>query len=167
MELVVRLEPTDAAPPAVDFRWDADTDILTATLRAGAVSEGMSGSLEVEGSDGSWVMFDVDGGRIAGIEVAVWPEVRKNPTLTAPADIKDARVSLPTRRSQPGIAALEMNTRTLCEADDSERIIHFRFGAARATSPVRVAKDVLLEIDERSCIAGLWFLNVPPFPNEK
>lgn len=166
MDIVVRVEPTDAASPGVDFRWDADTDILTATLHTGAVSEGMSGSVEVEGSDGSWVMFDVSGGRIAGIEVAVWPEVRKNPTLVAPAEIKDAKVSLPTRRSQPGIAALEMNTRTLCEADDTERTIHFRFGAARPTSPVRVARDILLEIDERSCIAGLWFLNVPPFPNE-
>jgi hypothetical protein len=29
---------------------------------------------------------------------------------------------------------------------------------------MRVARDLLVEIDSRSRISGLWFLNVPPFP---
>ena len=77
MNIAVRIEPPASDPAEVDYRWDPDTDILTASLRGPVAGEGMSGSLGVEGSDGSWIMFDVAKGRIAGVEVAVWPEVRK------------------------------------------------------------------------------------------
>ena len=43
-------------PSDVEYRWDTDTDILTANLRARAVSEGASGSVEIEGS--RWLVAD-------------------------------------------------------------------------------------------------------------
>ena len=166
MNIDVRVESVEGALPRVDFRWDADTEILTATLRTTAVGEGMSGSVEVTGSDGSWLIFDVSAGRIAGVEVAVWPDVRTVEGLAAPEAPADARVSIPARRSQPGVAAVEVETRLTAESDEAEKTIHFRIGAARATRAVRLAHDLLLDIDEREQIAGVWFLNVPPFPAE-
>ena len=72
--IAVKVEPAQAASsplPRVEYRWDADTDILTATMTGGAKGQGMSGSVGIEGADGSWLIFDVSGGRIAGVEVAV------------------------------------------------------------------------------------------------
>ena len=166
MNIDVRVESVEGTLPRVDFRWDVDTDILTATLRTTAVGEGMSGSVEVTGSDGSWLIFDVNAGRIAGVEVAVWPDVRTIEGLVAPATPTDARVSIPARRSQPGVAAVEVETRLTAESDVAEKTIHFRIGGARSTRAVRLADNLLLDIDEREQIAGVWFLNVPPFPAE-
>jgi hypothetical protein len=159
--------------PSIDYRWDADTDILTALLNGGpkgtgiSGTSGMSGSVEVEGSDGSWLIFDVSSGRIAGVEVAVWPDVRKVGGLAAPADATPSFVTIPSRPSQPGIASLEIDTRLVADADASERTIHFRFGAARVTRAVRVAQDLILDVDDSNHIAGVWLLNVPPFPTDK
>ncbi len=48
---------------------------------------------------------------------------------------------------------------------NDERVIHFRVGARRDVRTVRVGRDLLLEVDSQSRVAGLWLLNVPPFPN--
>jgi hypothetical protein len=164
VNIAVRVEPSTTAPPEVEYRWDVDTDILTANLRAKGAGEGMSGSVEVEGSDGSWLVFDVSAGRIHGVEVAVWPDVRKVASLAPPADVEDARVTVPSRNSQPGVAALEVDTALLAESDPSERTIHFRLGSLRQTRAVRIARDILLDIDHQERLAGVWLLNVPPFP---
>jgi hypothetical protein len=166
LEIVVQIEPMAKAPAEVEYRWDADTDILTANLRSKAVGEGLSGSVELTGSDGSWLILDVAEGRINGVEVAVWPDVRQVPTLTPPAEVEEARVVVPAKRSQPGIAALEVEGTLVAESDQSERTIHFKLGAPRQTRTVRVARDILLDVDGGGQIAGLWLLNVPPFPAE-
>ena len=167
MAITVRVEADAAELPAVEYRWDADTDILTAVLDRGAKGDGMSGSVGVEGSDGSWLIFDVAGGRIAGVEIAVWPDVRKVGALLPPADASPGLVTVPSRISQPGVAAFEVDTRVVADADASERTIHFRFGAARAMRAVRVAKDMIFDVDDSDRIAGVWLLNVPPFPTDK
>jgi len=168
MDIAVRIEEGAGASeaPEVEYRWDADTNILTASLRAAAVSEGMSGSVVVEGSDGSWLVFDVASGKIRGVEVANWPDVRKLPSLEPPGQVEDASVTLPARASQPGIASLEMDTALVADSDPSERIYHFRIGPKRPTRVIRLAKDILLDVDRRSVLAGVWLLNVPPFPAE-
>lgn len=165
MNIAVQLEPANGTPPEVEYKWDADTDILSAQLKTRGGTDGMSGSVEVEGKDGSWIILDVAEGRINGVEVAVWPDVRKLPTLAPPNQVEDARVILPSRRSQPNIAAVEVDTPLVAEADSSERVIHFRLGKSRESRTVRVGRDLLLDVDRQSQIAGLWLLNVPPFPD--
>jgi hypothetical protein len=64
--VAVQLEPA-AMIPSVEYRWDADTEILTARLRGTSGQAGMSGSVEVEGSDGSWLILDVASGCIDGV----------------------------------------------------------------------------------------------------
>ncbi|MEP6992703.1 MAG: hypothetical protein ABJA80_17340 [bacterium] len=165
MNVAVQLEPADGACPGVEYRWDADTDILTARLDGAIAASGMSGSVGIEGADGSWLILDVAAGRIQGVEVAVWPTVIKRPSLAPPATIEEARVLIPARASQPGIASLEMTTPLVAEADAGRRLIHFRVGIRREVRTVRLGADLLLEVDPQSRIAGLWMLNVPPAPS--
>ena len=167
MHISVEVEPANGTPPDVDYRWDADTDILTASLRSGAVSEGMSGSVELTGSDGSWLVLDVAKGRINGVEVAVWPDVRKRPKLSPPEQAEFSKVTVPSRRSQPGIASVEVGGALIAEADEMERTIHFRLGNAKQIKTVRIARDVLLDVDNQNRIGGVWLLNVPPFPADQ
>jgi hypothetical protein len=166
MNIAVEVEPSSGSPPDVDYRWDPDTDILTANLRPRAVGEGISGSVELEGKDGSWLILDIASGRINGVEVAVWPDVHKRSVLAPPAAVEDARVVFPARRAQNGVAALEVNTHLMAGADHAERVIHFRLGALRETRTLRLGRDLLLDLDAESRIAGLWLLNVPPFPGD-
>jgi hypothetical protein len=162
VNIAVRVEPVHGSPSEVDYRWDADTDILTANLRSRAVGEGASGSVEIEGSDGSWLILDLSAGSIHGVEVAVWPEVRKRPTLSPPADVIDARLIVASGNGD--VAAIEMDTALAAEADDAERTIHFRLGPLRPTRAVRIARGILVDVDTRDRIAGVWLLDVPPFP---
>lgn len=166
MRIAVQLEPSSGSTPEVEYTWDSDTDILSAQLSPHVVSDGMSGSVGLEGSDGSWVILDVAAGSINGVEVAVWPDVRKLPALSPPSTIEDARVVVPSRRSQPDIASLEMATRMIAEADANQRNFHFRLGKPREIRTIRLARDLLLDVDEKSQISGLWLLNVPPCPTE-
>ena len=164
MKIAVRLDPPTGAPPDVAYRWDPDTEILSAQLPRNGGGDGMSGSVGLEGSDGSWVILDVADGRINGVEVAVWPDVRTSPGFKPPANVEDAHVVLPARTSQPSIASLESTTRLTAEADAAERNFHFKVGSGRGTRTVRLARDLLLDVDDKSHISGLWLLNVPPSP---
>ena len=164
MTLDLRLDAiTMGELPPVEYRWDADTDILCALLRPGSVAEGVSGSLDLEGADGSWLTFELTDGRLAAIEVAVWPDVQSVETLDPPAPSGAARVRIPTD-GRDAVAAMEVDTAIRAVADAAERTIHFRIGPTRAARAVQVAQDLLLEVDGKQRIAGLWFLNVPPFP---
>ena len=163
MTVAVHLEPT-ASVPSVEYRWDADTEILTARLRGTSGRTGMSGSVELEGSDGSWLILDVASGCIDGVEVAVWPDVHKRRGLAPPA-AEDARVVVPANGDGGGFAAVEVERRLFAEADDTQRVIHFRLGKPRPVRTVRLGSDLLLDVDPESLrIAGLWMLNVPPSP---
>lgn len=164
MRVAVTLGPDAPAPP-VAYRWDPDTDILTAHLDGAGNGAGLTGSIEIEGADGSWLIVDVRSGDIAGVEVAVWPDVAIVPELQPPADVSAARVTIPARPSQPGVAALEVNTHLSARADARERTVHFRVGAGRVTTTVRAGTDLLLELDDARHIVGVWMLNVPPFPS--
>ncbi len=165
MALEVRIEDaTESSLPAVDYRWDTDTDILVAQLRATAVGEGLSGSLDIEGADGAWLTLELSGGRLSALEVAVWPDVATVPVLPLPEGIDAGRLRVPQGSAGDALAAVEVETKIRAVADAPERTIHFRIGPTRATRAVRVARDLLVEVDGRSRIAGLWLLNVPPFP---
>ena len=167
MKIVVRLEPATGSLPDVSYRWDADTDILSAQLSANGSGDGMSGSVGLEGTDGSWLILDVADGRINGVEVAVWPDVRNIAGFALPSKVEDAHVVVPSRTSQPNIASLEMATRLVAEADTAQHNFHFKVGSGRGTRTVRLGRDMLLDVDEKSQISGLWLLNVPPNPADQ
>jgi hypothetical protein len=165
VSLDVRLdEIAESELPPVEYRWDADTDILCATLRSAVVSEGLSGSMDIEGADGAWLTLELSAGRLAAVEVAVWPDVKTVEPLAPPVASGAARLRVPSSAGEDGLEALEVETPIRAVADKAERTIHFRIGPQRSSRAMRVARDLMVEVDARSCIAGLWFLNVPPFP---
>jgi hypothetical protein len=164
VSFAVHIEPSHGTLPDVDYRWDADTDILTASLRPQAVGEGLCGSVELMGGDGAWLNLDVSGGRIHGVEVAVWPDVRKVASLSTPTAIEDGRVAVPLRKLGDDVGSVAIDTALAAEADQAERTIHFRVGPARQVRTIRIARDLLLDVDPHGRIAGVWLLNVPPFP---
>jgi hypothetical protein len=164
VKIAVQLEPSSDSPREVAYRWDADTDILSAHLPQEAGGDGMDGSLGLEGADGSWLILDVAAGRINGVEVAVWPDVRNMPSFAPPTKIEDARVVVPSGGTGSSIASLEMATRVTAESDVAQRNFHFRVGSGRGARTVRLGRDHLLDVDDKSHISGLWLLNVPPSP---
>ena len=118
-----------------------------------------------EGSDGSWLVLDLRGGRIVGVEVALWPDVHRNPALAAPAALENAAIVVPVRAgSGPAPATLEVEAPMRAEADDAERVVYFRIGDRREVRSVRLGSDLLVDVDRQDRLAGLWLLNVPPFP---
>ena len=166
MKIPLQVEPAGDGEAAVEYRWDPDTEILSAQVTPRATGKGMSGSVELEGSDGSWLILDVAAGRINGVEVAVWPEVQKRSSLAPPGRVEDGRIRVPARKSQGAatVAAVEVETALRAEADADERVFHFTLGKSQKTRTIRLARDLLLDVDDSGHLAGLWMLNVPPFP---
>ena len=164
MSIAVQVEQSAGSPPGVEYRWDADTDILTARLDAIENGVGPSGSLELAGTDGAWLILDVVRGRLVGLEVAVWPDVHKRATLLPPSAVQDGRVTVP-HGAENGPVLVEVETPLLAESDEAERVVYFRVGLKRDVRTVRLGRDLLLDVDTQSRIAGLWLLNVPPFPS--
>jgi hypothetical protein len=162
-KIPIQVEPAGDIAPTVEYRWDPDTEILSAQVNPRLPGEGMSGSVELEGSDGSWLILDIASGRINGVEVAVWPEVHMRGALKPPAKIEEGRVLVPARRSQTDLAAVEVETALRAEADSDETVFHFTLGKMRQTRAIRLARDLLLEVDASNNLAGFWLLNVPPF----
>jgi len=166
MNFEARIEPLKGSLPKVSYHWDPETDILSVACRGVAKASGLNGTVDLEGVDGSFVVLEVADGSLHGVDVVTWPDdVRTVTELSAPAESKEGRVIFPARRSQPGIAAVEVDTALTVEKNSTESVFHLRVGRARTATVVRVADLMLLEIDKQSRLAGLWFLDVPPFPN--
>jgi hypothetical protein len=166
MQFEARLESLRGKLPKVSYRWDPETDILTVACKGVAKASGLNGTVDLEGADGSFVVIDVAGGALRGLDVVNWPEdVRTVDTLAAPANAKDGRVVFPSRRSQPGVAAVEVDTAITVEKNQDESIFHIRMGRSRPSAIARVADHLLVELDKQSRLVGLWLLEVPPFPN--
>jgi hypothetical protein len=166
MQFQAKIEPLDGKFHKVSYRWDPETDILSATCKGVPKASGMDGSVDLEGNDGSFVLLDVAGGLLRGLDVVTWPDdIRTVDALAAPTAAEEARVLFPSRRSQPAVAAVEVDTALTVEKNAAESVIHIRVGRTRPVSVVRVADLLLVEVDKQSRLAGLWLLEVPPFPN--
>jgi hypothetical protein len=166
MHFEARIEPLNGKLPKVTYRWDPETDILTVACKGVAKGNGMNGTVDLEGGDGSFVVIDVAGGSLRGLDVVTWPEdVRTMPSLAPPDANKQGQLTFPDRRSQAAVEAVELDTALTVDKNQSESVFHIRVGRQRPSTIVRVADHLLVEVDKQSRIAGLWLLEVPPFPN--
>ncbi|MGH7701526.1 MAG: hypothetical protein ACREMO_00380, partial [Gemmatimonadales bacterium] len=156
MNVEARVEPLRGQLPIMHWRWDAETDILSGSLDPGPGGTGLTGTVELTDGEGSIAVLDVAGGVLRGLDVVVWPEVSSVPTLAAPAPAQDGRIVIPARVSQPGIAALELDTTLSVSTDSEERVFHLRIGSRRPVEVVRTADRLLVELDQRRQLAGFW-----------
>ena len=167
MGLGARIVERKGRSPHIGWRWDRETDILTGAIKRPAAKDapGLNGSVELEGGDGSFVLLDIAAGKIHGVEVVVWPDVRTVPALDVPESATPGDVELPGRRSQPAVAAVEVDATLAIDANTDESVFHVRIGPSRPVKTVRVADGLAVEVDEEAGeLAGLWLSEVPPFP---
>ena len=166
MHIEARIEPLTGKLPKVSYRWDPETDILSVACKGTGKATGLNGTVDLEGGDGSFVVIDVAGGCIHGVDIVTWPDdIRTRDDLAIPEPAQDGRVVFPGRKSQPRVAAVEVDTALTVEKNQSESVLHIRVGRQRVATVIRVADLLLVEVDKNSRLAGLWFLDVPPFPN--
>src|SRR5262245_36253326 len=111
MGLGARIVERSGRTPHVTYRWDPETDILTAAIKGGGKGKGgLTGSVELEGADGSFILLDVAAGTIKGVEIVVWPDVRTVATLHPPAELAPGDVELPQRKAQEELVAVEVES---------------------------------------------------------
>lgn len=164
MGITANVEPLAGKLPQIAFRWDPETEILSGQFKATRQESGLTGSLELAGADGSFVLLDVASGMVRGLEVVVWPETDVVEGLTSPPPARQGRLVVPSRPSQPGIAAVEVETNLSAEKSPDETVIHLRTGVRRKVEVVQLADNLMLDVDATGQIAGFWLLRVPPFP---
>jgi hypothetical protein len=159
------VDPDDALPPAVRYRWDAETEILTACVDERVDERGDGGwpaaSVALAGPSGAWVTLDLRGGRFCGLEVAVWPPVVRRLVLPAPRATVVGHARCPAAAAA---AEVEADVELTAERDRGGRTVRLGVGPPRPARPVRVARDILLDVDDAGALAGVWLLNVPPLP---
>lgn len=147
--------------PELTYGWNAETRILAGRFPV-PEQRGFTGMVEVTGDDGAIVVLDVRGGLLAGFEIVVWPGAELHPQLDPP----DAEAALVGVVSHPeGVAgALELETVIEADATPDRSTIHVLVGGEDAVRAVRVARDLIVELDASDRLAGLWLTNVPPAP---
>jgi hypothetical protein len=163
MNVDTRVEPLEGKLPAVEWRWDIETDILSGGFRSAVGSGGREGTVELSDEEGSVLVLDVLDGVLCGLDVVVWPEVDTVPGLAPPDGARAGRVLLPSKASRQTVSAVEVDTTLSVSATPDEKIVHLRIGGRREVEVVRVADHLLVELDHKRRLAGFWLTEVPPF----
>ena len=156
-------EPLAGALPAIRWRWDAETDILSGSFRQ-ALAEGLDGTIELNDPEGAVAVLDIADGRIAGLDVVVWPEVETSRSLALPSGASSGRLELAAPRRMRGAASYEVEATISIRANPSETLYHLRVGDEKPARVVRIADHLYIELDADDGIAGCWLADVPPFP---
>jgi len=167
MHFEARIEPLNGKLPKVTYRWDPETDILTVACKG--VPKGNRDERN-GGSRGRGRLFCRDrrcrAGRCAASTSFTWPDdVRTVARSSRRRHRKKARLRSPVAVPNPASQPSRSITSLTVDKNQSESVFHIRVGRQRPGTVVRVADHMLVEVDKQSRIAGLWLLEVPPFPN--
>ncbi len=170
MGYAVHLEPCATPPSAIAYRWDAETEILSARVTH-APDDPHAGDavhvMEVTGTDGSWLLLDLLGGAIDGVEIAVWPSDMSTQALRLPIEVEHVRAMLTARAAPGGVVTVERPVPITMARDGQGRHLHLLVGPAREARTVQLARSMLLDVDLLDEIAGIWLLDVPPLPRTR
>jgi len=161
MPVPTAIETAKRPLPAFDFHWDSETEILAGRHELPLPDGETAVAWELEGPDGAVVVLETVGGTLCGIEVVVWPDVEQARSLVAPHDAPPARVELVAPKIVRG-GVVEIETAISASAPQSETLIHVALGVPRARS-VRLAENVIVDLDADGHLAGLWLQNLPLF----
>ena len=167
MKLKVAATQEGGSPPAVDYRWDGQTGILSARfMRAhnGHQSPAASaeGLVEIAGNDGSWLHLETHAGRLEGMEIAIWPEFDVDSAQRPPEmseGYADVQLQVEEQAAKSGVIALTTNVRAIpCS---SGQLMRLRFGSSRLHTLLRAADNLLVGTDRQGRLAEIWMLRVP------
>src|SRR3989454_9112513 len=121
MSFETRIEPLDGKLPKVSYRWDPETDILSVACKGVAKASGLNGTVDLEGDDGSFVLLDVAGGGLRGVEVVSWPDdVRTLDTLAESGPTKEGPVGFASGKPLPNQAPAWVETGHTMEEKHTE-----------------------------------------------
>jgi hypothetical protein len=149
--------------PEIGWRWDPETDILSGTFRRTGNS-GLDGTIELTDAEGAIAVIDIAEGAVAGIDVVVWPEVTSARGLVPPPNAESGRVVLRGPRADR-MTSVEIESVLTMRTNAGESTYHLRLGDAVTSQVVRVADQLLVELDDADALVGCWLLGVPPFPS--
>jgi hypothetical protein len=155
------VEPVTALP-VVTWRWDTETDILSGSFRPAGAST-LDGTIELNDVEGAIAVLDVTNGAVSGLDVVVWPEVTTSRTLLLPTTAESGRLALAGATGTTW--SFEIETPLLMRTNAAENLYHLRLGDQRVARVVRVADQLLVELDPEGALAGCWLVGVPPFPS--
>jgi hypothetical protein len=160
--LEVRLEPLQGALPAITWRRDDETEILSGGFKPAGKGRGASVTVELADAEGAIVVLDVVAGRLTGLDVVIWPALDPVSGLKPPAPSRNAEVLWPAKPSAiAAAAAVELETPLLASTNDAGTLLHLELGRSRVAETVRLADRLLADIDDRQRLAGLWLLELP------
>ena len=151
------------ALPSIAWRWDAETDILSGSFRRSGSSR-LDGTIELTDAEGAIAVVDIADVAVAGLDVVVWPEVHSTRGLTVPTGVETGRVALRGPRADR-TTSVEVEAVLTIRTNPGETTYHLRLGEQRAARVVRVADQLLVELDAEDALVGCWLLGVPPFPS--
>lgn len=161
----VHLEPRLTPAPAVSYRWDAETEILSVRLtHPPGTATGAAHVVELTGTDGSWLLLDLSEGAIDGLEIAVWPSEVTTCTLRLPTEVEQVRARVAVRLAAGGPLP-ERTVPLTVERDRQGRHLRLGVGPPREGRTVQLAQSLLLDVDPLDEIAGIWLLDLPPLPH--
>lgn len=166
MAFAAKVEKLEGKLPKIVYKWDTETEILSGQFKGGRKSGGLTGSVDLQGAEGSFVVLDVLSGVVRGLEVVVWPEIAVVEGLQPPEPKSNGQLVMPSRASQPGVAAVEVDTQLSAEKRADESVIHLRVGPRRKVDVIQLADGLMAEVDGQGNVAGLWLTGVPPFPHQ-
>ncbi len=149
--------------PSISWRWDPETDILSGTFR-GAGSSRLDGTIELTDAEGAIAVLDVADGAVAGLDVVVWPEVTSTRGLALPSSVESGRVVLRGPRADR-TTSVEIEAVVTIRTNPGESIYHLKLGGLPAARAIRVADQLLIELDAEDGLVGCWLMGVPPFPS--
>jgi ribosomal 50S subunit-recycling heat shock protein len=149
--------------PLISWRWDPETDILSGTFRSSGSSR-LDGTIELTDAEGAIAVLDVADGAVAGLDLVVWPEVTSTRSLTLPAGAESGRVVLRGPRADR-TTSVEIEAVLTIRTNPGESLYHLRVGGLPAARVIRVADQLLVELDAEDGLAGCWLMGVPPFPS--
>lgn len=149
--------------PSLSWRWDPETDILSGTFRSSGSSR-LDGTIELTDAEGAIAVLDVADGAVAGLDVVVWPEVNSVRSLAPPPGTENGRVVLRGPRADR-TTSVEIEAVLAIRTNPGESVYHLKLGTLPAARAIRVADQLLVELDAEDGFAGCWLLDVPPFPS--
>lgn len=155
------VRPPAATSPAVAWRWESETDILSGSYRVALPGEPAE-AVELSSPEGAVIVLDVIGGEICGIDIVIWPDVETRVELQAPASGLPGRILL-----LPSAEPRQFESDLSVEVDGLEQTFHLLVGPRRPVTTIAVADHLLIEVDDGDELAGFWLTGVPPFPSEE
>lgn len=167
MTIPIQVLPLEGELPRADFHWDSKTEMLASTIIYGEPAGSDFRTLELGGAHGSYVSLNLVNGLLTGIEIVVWPQGEIVDELSTPSAARNGQLKVDLSGHGNTAAVVELDGPLSCLRTADESRVHLSFQREVSTEVVALAHNLMADVDDRDRLAGLWLVDVPPFPEAK